>query len=210
MSKETNDGDVRAKVFVIVVLIGLICFLMWNFGTSWSFLKWMLGDTNEVLALAVAVTLVDVAGLARLFTPAQKMRDEGLFVWLLGFVWILSLVADIVLTYYFVVFWVYDVNPVIPPNAVEVYTLFPWAVAIIEVGIRVPLVLLVGSYGDRMLHPDKEPVYHQTPTSTPIRKRPQPVPASSTAYKQKPYTKKRSEPAFHPVVSKGGLYDPDR
>jgi len=197
MNSKTNNGDVRAKVFVIIVLLGLICFLGWNFGTSWSFLKWMLGDTNEVLALAVAVTSVDVAGLARLFTPARKMKDEGLFVWLLGFVWIISLAADIVLTYYFVVFWVWQRNPTIPPQASEVLTYFPWAVAIIEVGIRVPLVLLVGSYGDRMLHPEKEAVYHgYTPSREPV------LATQRSTFKTKPVTNynKRPSPSYHPGV----------
>lgn len=153
-----KNTHVRANLFALVLLTGLGCFLLFNYATTYETLGIMLGRTTNVTLFAVAVSMVDFAGLARVLTPNTSMKDEGVFVYVLLGVWLVAAAVDIILTWWWVALRMETVNAgqYLPPGVGAWMTeVFPWAVAFMEFAIRVPLVLLVGQYGDKILEPFK-------------------------------------------------------
>lgn len=199
-----SNAHPRAKVFAVIILLGLMCFLYWNFGTTKSVLTWTLGNSLEIAALAVGVSLVDLAGLARLFTPAKSMKEESFFIWVLTGVWLVSVGTDVILTYFYVVWKMSMIAPNMPVEVSGMVNWFPWAVALIEVGIRVPLVLLVGQYGDQLLHGTKGETFSDALDrvfATPNKQRaPQPV---ATRRSTNPQRNNKTTPRMHVSQTKG-------
>ena len=113
----------------------------------------MLGDTVSVLLFSVAVSMVDFAGLARVLTPETKMKDEGFFVIGMFIVWIAAALCDILLTWWWATLQMEAVNAGanLPANVgIWMLEVFPWAIAIMEFAIRMPLILMIGHYGEQL------------------------------------------------------------
>jgi hypothetical protein len=150
-----NSNTVRADLFALILLVGLGCFLWFNYMTTLSTLDRVLGDTKSVTAFAIAISMVDFAGIARVFTPETNLKDESIFVYVMLGVWMVAAFVDIILTWWWVALQMSNAGAAAHiPEGIGgwMLELFPWAVAFMEFAIRVPLVLLVGQYGDRLLH----------------------------------------------------------
>lgn len=146
---------IRGALFVGMLFVALLCFMAFNYLSTLETLKHILGAEFMVYAFAFALSVVDFAGLARIFTPETDTQKEGKLVYLLGAVWVLACLFDVVMTSY----WVsYRMSMRENGSAVSAlmgegfYRAIPWIVAFGELTIRIPLVLMVGMYGDQLLH----------------------------------------------------------
>lgn len=137
-----NIGD-----WIIIVLCGAMLLLMYfNYATTRQTFSYLLGATHLITVISLAMSLVDAAGIALVTTSAQgEGFTEDAFIWMMFVAWILAAVADIALTYA----WA-SLNIVVSPAAVagnvteQLSKIIPWAIAVMEFGIRVPLVIGIG------------------------------------------------------------------
>jgi len=163
----------RGNVLIGIMLLGLLCFLFFNFTTTWETMQVLLGDTTSVLLFAVAISLVDFAGIARIFTPEDDLRKENAFVLIMLFVWLVAAFADILLTWWWAALMMEQTNAAshLPSGfGNTMLVVFPWAIAFMEFAIRVPLVLMVGQYGERLFRSkalSRVPSQRPTPTQVP-------------------------------------------
>jgi hypothetical protein len=151
MSKTT----IRGSFFIGMLFFSLLCFMLFNYMSTLQTLQHILGKEWLVYAFAFALSVVDFAGLARIFTPETSAKDESKLVYILGAVWILACLFDVIMTAY----WV-SLRMVENPSSVEaqnlmgasMYKTIPWIIAFGELAMRVSLVLMVGMFGDQLLH----------------------------------------------------------
>ncbi len=94
----------RGAIFGAILMIALLAFEVFNFGTTSFALKDMLGDLKFAgigwsTILAFAFCGIDFAGVARLFTPEQG-RDEPAEVYYLFGAWLLAAAFNAILTWW--------------------------------------------------------------------------------------------------------------
>lgn len=175
----------RASIFAYILLLGLVLFLLFNFRTTFETMSDMLGGDSNILLFSIAISIVDFAGLARLFTPETDMSDESTFIWIMLFVWLVAAGVDIILTAWWVAIRMEaaGTSGMLPSFFGNwMIVVFPWAVAFMEFAIRVPLVLLVGQYGDKLLQGFPRVPFRPGQKSMPswakptIRPKPKPIP----------------------------------
>jgi hypothetical protein len=171
MAKATG---MKTKSLAIGLVFGLVLFMLFNFATTLEVMYELLGNDWTILVFALAVSMVDFFGLARVATPESKLKDEDVIVWVLMFVWILAAAADVILTAWWVVVKMQGtpaVQHLSTFGGQYLIALFPWAIAIIELAIRAPLVLLIGSYGDKLFHSSAAPqAGYRPPKQSPVQK----------------------------------------
>jgi hypothetical protein len=146
---------IRGTFFIGMLFFALGCFMLFNYMSTLQTLQHILGKEFLVYAFAFALSIVDFAGLARIFTPETSMKDESKLVYFLGTVWILACLLDVAMTAY----WV-SLRMVESPTSMDVqnlmgigmYKSIPWIIALGELAMRVSLVLMVGVFGDQFLH----------------------------------------------------------
>lgn len=139
-----------------ILVVALACFLVFNLVTTIDAFKWLFG-TGILLWLGAGFSLVDFAGLARMFAPAlaKDQAEEDSMKLTLLIAWLLSAAADFLLT----VLWarIYLVNSNIE-TLVESgvllrsdIRLMPYLVAAIEAGLRLLLVSVLAKWGERIV-----------------------------------------------------------
>lgn len=94
----------RGAIFGAILVLALLSFEVFNFGTTSFALQDMLGDLTFAgvrwsTVLALAFCGIDFAGVARLFTPEQG-RDEPAEVYYLFGAWVLAAAFNAMLTWW--------------------------------------------------------------------------------------------------------------
>src|SRR5512140_631169 len=96
----------RGVVFGWILLLALLAVAVFNYSTTDFALTDMLGANLRFLGirwatiLSIAFCGIDFAGIARLFTPEQEMKDEPAEVWYLFGAWILAAAMNATLTWW--------------------------------------------------------------------------------------------------------------
>ena len=145
----------RGSFFVGMLFFALACFMLFNYLSTYETLKHILGGGLLVFAFAFALSIVDFAGLARIFTPETQAKDESKLIYILGAVWLLACIFDVFMTTYWVSLMMIrqdngsEIQQMMGPFA---YKAIPWVIALGEMMLRVSLVLMVGMFGDKLLH----------------------------------------------------------
>lgn len=224
----------RNKVFGFMIIGALLAFEVFNYSTTEFALKDVLGDLTFLgmrwaTILSIAFCGIDFAGIARLFTPEQEMKDEPAEVWYLFGAWILAAAMNATLTWWGVS--VAIVNHTSLGSAVidrgTIQTVVPVFVAIMVWVIR---ILIIGTFslaGERMFgQPDSRirrpvsqvqqqtrseyhPQHRPVTTTTQATARPILAPASSFKPQPKPYPRTENtysrpaavEPTYHNLAS---------
>ncbi len=95
----------RGLVLVIILVVALIGFEMFNYSTTDYALTDLLGDMRFAgvrwsTILALAFCGIDFAGIARLFTPGEEQESGGKEVWYLFAAWLLAATLNAFLTWW--------------------------------------------------------------------------------------------------------------
>ena len=95
----------RALIVAAILTIALVGFELFNFDTSRYALSDLLGGHRFLgmewaVILAFAFCSIDFAGLVRMFTPEQTLKDEPREVWLLLGAWFLGATLNALMTWY--------------------------------------------------------------------------------------------------------------
>jgi len=214
----------RNKAFGFMIIGALLAFEIFNFSTTEFALKDVLGDLafagmRWATILSIAFCGIDFAGIARLFTPEQEMKDEPAEVWYLFGAWILAAAMNATLTWWGVS--VAIVNHTSLGSAVvdkgTIQSVVPVFVAVMVWVIR---ILIIGTFslaGERMFgQPDNrirrsipqtqqqqntsrsqyQPQHRPVTTTTQSAVRPILAPASSFKPQPKPSSYERSENTY--------------
>lgn len=173
-------------IFGGMLLLGLAAFDVFNFATTQEALHSFLGKAKlfgipTAAALAVAFCMVDLGGLASLFTKERGL-NEPWYVWTLGIGWLIASIGNAFLTYWAVMTGMTNapalINPMFSPRAV--LNTVPILMAVTIWLIR---LLLIGSLvvaGNRHEKIDRKPI--AKPAARPPMKPgvPQPVASQPT------------------------------
>jgi hypothetical protein len=94
----------RGLVYGVMILLALVAFEIFNYGTTEFAFKDLLGDLNFLgvhwaTILALAFCGIDFAGIARLLTP-QPARRESFEAWYLLAAWFLAATMNAMLTWW--------------------------------------------------------------------------------------------------------------
>jgi hypothetical protein len=94
----------RGMVFGAIILTALLAFEMFNFSTTEFALNDLLGQLTFAslrwsTILSIAFCGIDFAGIARLFTPDQGVKDQN-EVWYLFGAWMLAATMNAILTWW--------------------------------------------------------------------------------------------------------------
>ncbi len=95
----------RGLVLVIILVVALIGFEMFNYSTTDYALSDLLGDMRFAgvrwsTILALAFCGIDFAGIARMFTPEEEMEHGGKEAWYLFGAWLLAATLNALLTWW--------------------------------------------------------------------------------------------------------------
>lgn len=99
--------------------------------------------------LSLAFCFVDFAGIARIFTPEQG-REEPTWVWYLFAAWFMAAAFDALLTWWSVNVAIYNSQSRYIATVPALRTIFPIGVALGELAIRISLINVVASTGERI------------------------------------------------------------
>jgi hypothetical protein len=184
----------RGAIFGAILVIALLSFEVFNFGTTSFALQDMLGDLKFAgvrwsTVLALAFCGIDFAGVARLFTPEQG-RDEPAEVYYLFGAWVLAAAFNAMLTWW-------GVSVAIMNHNAEGGSLLGQATMVKMVPIFVAAmvwlvrVLIIGTFsvaGERLFslaenHASSQPAYRNQPAQGYYNPAPKP---QSPSYQQ-PY-----------------------
>lgn len=147
--------------FVTIIFIALIAFEVFNYSTTDTALRDLLGERtfagiHWATILAVAFCGIDFAGIGRLFTPEQG-KDEPKEVWYLFGAWLLAATMNAILTWWGVSIAVVNQysqsssSAVIDPETMA--SVVPVFVAIMIWVIRILIIGTLSLALDRLVHP---------------------------------------------------------
>ncbi len=218
-----NMSVKRGAIFGSILIVALLSFEVFNFGTTSFALHDILGDLTFAgirwsTLLAFAFCGIDFAGIARIFTPEQG-REEPQEVWYLFGAWLLAAGFNASLTWWGVSVAVTEHNTqsVMLANNPGMISLVPLMVAAMVWLIR---VLIIGTFsvaGERLFTlADARPHngYYRQENARPaaanqplhanlpraVNTYPRPVPKPQPAAPAQTYVP-RPEPTYHPVMS---------
>lgn len=163
----------RGFILAFIFVAALISFEIFNYDTTRVALMDLLSGRRFLrfewaAILAFAFCGIDFAGLVRIFTPAQTMREEPKEVWLLTGAWVLGASMDAVMTWYAVALTISARSVgagVISREAMLLYA--PLFVALL---VWLTRILLIGSIAltlDRLLHQSSRA--YTRPRQRPVR-----------------------------------------
>ena len=148
-------------MFVLILLVALIAFEMFNYSTTDYALNDLLGTLKFAgipwsTILAVAFCGIDFAGIARLFTPEQGM-NEPKEVWYLFGAWLLAATMNAILTWWGVSMAIVNHSvrstSVMDPNTLT--KVVPIFVAVMVWVIRVLIIGTLSVAGDRLANGER-------------------------------------------------------
>ena len=180
-------------IFVLIMLVALIAFEMFNYSTTNYALDDLLGSLkfagiNWSTILAIAFCGIDFAGIARLFTPEQA-SDEPKEVWYLFGAWLLAATMNAILTWWGVSMAIVNhsvrSSAVLDPNTLT--KIVPIFVAVMVWVIRVLIIGSLSVASDRLLNGERRayPVNRGRQVSPSIPA-PSPAMSSSAAFSSRP------------------------
>src|SRR5512133_2521989 len=186
-----------------MIIGALLAFEIFNFSTTEFALKDVLGELafagmRWATILSIAFCGIDFAGIARLFTPEQEMKDEPAEVWYLFGAWILAAAMNATLTWWGVSVAIVNHNSlgsaVIARSTIQ--TAVPVFVALMVWIIR---VLIIGTFslaGERMFgQPDNR-------VRRPISQPQQQIQTRSDYHPQhRPMTASAQQSTPHPMLA---------
>ncbi len=148
----------RGVMVAVILVAALVSFEIFNYDTTrFALLDLLSGrrffGMEWAAILAFAFCGIDFAGLVRMFTPEQTMRDEPREVWLLLGAWLLGASMNAVMTWYAVAL-------AIAPRRVGATLISPtdmlrFAPVFVALLVWLTRILLIGSISvtsDRLLH----------------------------------------------------------
>lgn len=147
----------RQGLFFVILLIALAAFEVFNYSSTDRSLAGVIGNFSIFgiswsTLLAVAFCGVDLAGLAKMFTPETGV-EEPTEVWYLFVVWLIAAIINAGLTWWGVAVAI-ATSPDLPPAAAVnrefVLNVFPVLLAVMVFLIRLLLIGTVSSIGDRL------------------------------------------------------------
>jgi hypothetical protein len=150
-------------IFVLIMLVALIAFEMFNYSTTDYALNDLLGNLkfagiNWSTILAIAFCGIDFAGIARLFTPEQGM-DEPKEVWYLFGAWLLAATMNTILTWWGVSMAIVNhsvrSSALLDPNTL--IKIVPVFIAVMVWVIRVLIIGTLSVASDRLMNGDRRP-----------------------------------------------------
>jgi len=148
-------------IFVLILLVALIAFEMFNYSTTDYALNDLLGTLQFLgipwsTILAIAFCGIDFAGIARLFTP-QQGSDEPKEVWYLFGAWLLAATMNATLTWWGVSMAIVNHSvrstAVVDPDTLT--KVVPIFVAVMVWVIRVLIIGTLSVAGDRVLNGER-------------------------------------------------------
>lgn len=152
----------------ILLIAAMLLFIYFNFSTTKQTLEWKLGADGAVTAFAVAISLVDFAGIARvsagLGVVKNRATTEDTFKPILGAIWFIAIALDVALTFMWGQYRTVIENPGATVTQQE-SVVISLMVAIAEVTLRVPLVIAVSRMGRSLFVEEEieepEPAYRK-------------------------------------------------
>lgn len=158
----STNANVKWRINVLAGLLlgGLALLIIFNFSTTYETLNQLFGGGMAILVFSISFSLVDFAGIARVLTPDEDIRDEPPFIWLLFGVWLIAALIDIITTWWWATLRMQAYGGLnhLPTDMAWMASLLPWGIAISEFCIRVPLVILIGQYGERWFKAMRNPI----------------------------------------------------
>lgn len=155
----------RVNLFGAILMIGLWLFLLFNAATTLETLGKVLGPGIAVVSFGLAVSIVDFAGLARVFVPFVE-RDHEILSRLLLAIWLAAAVADMILTAWWVDMRIANNTEMVSGIfGARLTVYFPWILAFAEFCIRIPLVVLASGFFDLLFRTGKVKLVPQRKTS---------------------------------------------
>lgn len=148
----------RGLALALIFVAALIGFEMFNYDTTRVALMDLLGGRRFLgwewaAILAFAFCSIDFAGLVRMFTPAQTMREEPKEVWLLTGAWLLGASLDAVMTWYAVALTIGTRS--VGAGVISQANMLRYAPLFVALMVWLTRILLIGSIAlslDRLLH----------------------------------------------------------
>jgi hypothetical protein len=179
-----------------MILIALLAFEIFNFGTTQFALLDVLGDLKFMgmrwaTILAFAFCGIDFAGIARIFTPEQG-RDEPAEVWYLLGAWFLAAAMNASLTWWGVSVAIVNHASASGDAVISATTMTKVVPIFVAVMIMFIRVLLIGTFsvaGDRLFTTDERRAYSNN------AQRPRP------AQQQQPTYRPATTPVLRPASS---------
>lgn len=157
----------RITVTAALFIAGLVAFEVFNFSTTHLALTDLLGGVgrNAVLGiqlstiLTLAFCLIDLAGVARIFTPQTEMSEEPVEIWFLFGAWLLASALNAFLTWWAVSVALLTSPPqgamVVGAEAMKVTPVF---IAIFVWLVRIMVIGTIAIVGDKFF--TAQPGYH--------------------------------------------------
>ena len=209
-------------IFLVIMLVALVAFEMFNYSTTSFALEDLLGNlkfagVSWATILAIAFCGIDFAGIARLFTPEQG-NDEPKEVWYLFGAWMLAATMNAILTWWGVSMAIANHSvrstTVLDPNTLT--KIVPIFVAVMVWVIRVLIIGSLSVSSDRVLNGDRRayPVNNRGRQVSPSIPAPSPAMSSAQAFSARPSLARaaaarsaaqsesiptRSEPTYQPL-----------
>ncbi len=173
----------KGVIVAAIIITALIGFETFNFDTTrFALMDLMSGyrffGMEWAAILAFAFCSIDFAGMVRMFTPEQKMKNEPREVWFLMGAWLLGATLNAVMTWYAMAL---VISPrVVGATLVEKEDMLFYAPIFVAILVWLTRLLLIGSSSvaaDKLLHsrgrsmgrPRRRPVraqHHASITST--------------------------------------------
>ena len=105
MNSKTNLFHNKTAVIGLILTIALIGFELFNFDTTRFALSHLMGGRRFLglewaAVLALAFGSLDFAGLVRVFTPEQSLKDEPTEIWWMTGAWLLGASLNALMTWY--------------------------------------------------------------------------------------------------------------
>jgi hypothetical protein len=218
----TQVSGQRGLIFGLIIVIALLSFEIFNYGTTEYALADLVGELRFLgipwaTILAIAFCGIDFAGIARLFTPEAGV-DEAREVWYLFGAWLLAATMNALLTWWGVSLAVLN-HSTLGNIVIDQGTLLKVVPIFVAVMVWLIRVLIIGTFalaGDRLFtqaenrvqprrrvqsqraFPDYEAVeYPGIPANMDLRESPvgfNPAPKPGHAY---------GEPTYRPVSMSG-------
>lgn len=181
-----------------MILVALLAFEIFNFGTTQFALADVLGDLKFMgmrwaTILAFAFCGIDFAGIARIFTPEQG-RDEPAEVWYLFGAWFLAAAMNASLTWWGVSVAIVNHTSASGDAVISANTMTKVVPIFVAVMIMFIRVLLIGTFsvaGERLFTTDERRAYSNNNNAP----RPRPV------QQQQPTYRPATTPVLRPASS---------
>jgi hypothetical protein len=204
----------RGVVFGTLIVVALVAFEIFNYSTTDFALTDLLGDlrfwgVRWATILAIAFCGIDFAGIARLFTPEDKVSEQP-EVWYLFGAWLIAAAMNALLTWWGVSIAI--VNHETLGNAViarqTLLKVVPIFVAVMVWLLRVLIIGLFSVAGEKYFGQDQLSL--QFASTSRARKAPVSVrkkaPPKGSGYRPAPKPPTRSpgrEPSYQPLSAQG-------